>query len=260
MEVEVQGPKQDLHSGSYGGVAHNPLQATVEMLAALHDDQGRVAIPGFYDRVRSLSDEERAELKRVPVDEQALRQEMGVAALWPGEAGYTPLERICARPTLEIHGIRGGFVSEGQKTVIPARAVTKVSMRLVPDQDPLEIAQLFERRIRELAPPTVNVQVRTLAASDAAVTDRDAPAMQCALQAYRRGFGGRPVFVRSGGTLPVVAMLNKILRVPVIMLGFGLPDDNPHSPNEKFNLDNFYRGIHTSIYFMQELAARCQSA
>ena len=260
MEFEVQGPAHDLHSGSYGGVAHNPLQATVEMLAALHDDQGRVAIPGFYDQVRPLGDAERAELRRVPVDAEVLRKEMGVAALWTGEIGYTPLERISARPTLEIHGIRGGFVGEGQKTVIPARTVTKVSMRLVPDQDPLEIARLFERRIHELAPPTVKVEVRTLAASDAALTEQDTPAMQCALRAYQRGFGGQPVFMRSGGTLPVVAMLNKMLRVPVIMVGFGLPDDNCHSPNEKFDLDNFYRGINTSIYLMQELAEGCVAA
>lgn len=256
MEVEVQGPGRDLHSGSYGGVAHNPLQVMVEMLSALHDDQGRVAIPGFYDKVPPLTDDERAELKRIPFDEEAFRQEVGAPALWSGEAGYTPLERLGARPTLELHGIRGGFVGEGQKTVIPAKIVAKVSMRLVPDQDPLEIARLFEERIRELAPPTVRVQVRTLAYGDPALIERDIPAMQTAIQAFRQGFGAEPVFLRSGGTIPVVAMLNKILQVPVIMMGFGLPDDNLHAPNEKFNLDNFYRGINTSIHFMQGLASQ----
>jgi acetylornithine deacetylase/succinyl-diaminopimelate desuccinylase-like protein len=255
MEVEIQGPKQDLHSGAYGGVAHNPLQVMVEMLAALHDGQGRVAIPGFYDRVRPLTDDDRAEFERIPFDEEAFRREVGAPALWSGEAGYTPLERLGARPTLELHGIRGGFVGEGQKTVIPARIVAKVSMRLVPDQDPLEIVQLFEARVRDLAPPSVEVTVRNLTHADAAVIERDAPAMETAVRAYRRGFDAEPVFLRSGGTLPVVAMLNNILRVPVIMMGFGLPDDNAHAPNEKLSLDNFRRGVNTSIYFMSELAA-----
>ena len=255
MEVEIQGPKRDLHSGAYGGVAHNPLQVTTEILAALHDDQGRVAIPGFYDKVRPLTDDERAEFRRIPFDEEAFRQEVGAPALWSGEAGYTPLERLGARPTLELHGIRGGFVGEGQKTVIPARIVAKVSMRLVPEQDPLEIAQLFERRIRQLAPPTVEVEVRTLAYADAAVIERDTPAMQSAIKAYGQAFDAEPVFLRGGGTLPVVAMLNKILKAPVIMMGFGLPDDNAHAPNEKLSLDHFWRGINTSILFMRELAA-----
>jgi acetylornithine deacetylase/succinyl-diaminopimelate desuccinylase-like protein len=255
MEVEVRGPGRDLHSGGYGGVAHNPLQVLVEILAALHDGHGRVAIPGFYDKVRALTDDDRAEFKRIPFDEEAFRQEVGAPALWSGEEGYTVLERLGARPTLELHGIRGGFVGEGQKTVIPARIVAKVSMRLVPDQDPLEVAQLFERRVRELAPPTVEVEVRTLAHAAAAVIERDAPAMQAAVRAYRRGFDADPVFLRSGGTLPVVAMLNSILKAPVIMMGFGLPDDNAHAPNEKLSLDNFHHGIDTSIYFMQELAA-----
>ncbi|UCC86382.1 MAG: dipeptidase [Anaerolineales bacterium] len=256
MEITVRGPKQDLHSGSYGGVAHNPLQVVVELLAALHDGQGRVAIPGFYDRVRPLSEEERAEYGRVPFDEEALRQEIGAPALWSGESGYTPRERLGTRPTLEIHGIRGGFVGQGQKTVIPAKVVAKVSMRLVPDQDPVEIGRLFEQRIRELAPPTVEVEVRALSHAEAAVIERDTPTMQAAVGAYKQGFGGEPVFLRCGGTLPVVAMLNEILQVPVILIGFGLPDDNGHSPNEKLRLDSFYRGIKTSIFYMQALASQ----
>jgi acetylornithine deacetylase/succinyl-diaminopimelate desuccinylase-like protein len=257
MEVEIQGPKTDLHSGSYGGVAHNPLQVAVEMLAALHDDQGRVAIPGFYDKVRPLTEDERAELRRVPFDEETFRrEEVGAPALWPGEVGYTPIERLGARPTLEIHGIRGGFVTEGQKTVIPAKVVVKASMRLVPDQDPLEIARLFGQRIHELAPPTVKVEVRTMSYSDAAIVERDSPAMRSAVQAYRQGFGAEPVFLRAGGTLPVVPLFDRILQVPVIMMGFGLPDDHLHAPNEKLNLDCFYRGINTSIHFMYKLAAQ----
>jgi acetylornithine deacetylase/succinyl-diaminopimelate desuccinylase-like protein len=255
MEVEVQGPEHDLHSGSYGGVAHNPLQVLVEILAALHDDQGRVDIPGFYDKVRPLTAEEREGFKRIPFEEEKLRREMGVPAMWSGETGYTPLERIGARPTLEIHGIRGGFVGEGQKTVIPARVAAKVSMRLVPDQDPLEIARLLERHIHELAPPTVQVEVHLMSHSEAAVIERDTPAMQCAMRAYRQGFGAEPIFLRSGGTLPIVPQLKNVLQVPVIMMGFGLPDDNLHAPNEKFNLDHFYRGIETSIRLMDELAS-----
>jgi acetylornithine deacetylase/succinyl-diaminopimelate desuccinylase-like protein len=254
MEVEIQGPKADLHSGTYGGVAHNPLQVTAAMLAALHDAQGRVAIPGFYDKVRPLSERERAEMRRIPLDEEMLRKEIGAPALWSGEAGYTALERAGARPTLEIHGIRGGFVAEGQKTVIPAKALVKVSMRLVPDQEPLEVARLFKQRIQELTPPTVKVEVRTMSYSDPAMVEPDSPAVQVAVQAYRQAFGAEPVFLRMGGTIPVVPMLDKLLRVPVILMGFGLPDDNLHSPNEKFSLDSFYRGITTSLHFMQGLA------
>jgi acetylornithine deacetylase/succinyl-diaminopimelate desuccinylase-like protein len=255
MEFEVRGPGSDLHSGMYGGAVHNPLQIIVELLAAMHDEQGRVAIPGFYDRVRPLADEERADIARIPFDAEAfLRDEVGAPALWEGERGYTVMERIGARPTLEVHGVKGGFVGEGSKTVIPARASAKVSMRLVPDQDPHEIAQLFERFLRDLAPPTVEISLREPGLADAAVIERDVPAMQAAVRAYLKGFGAEPVFVRSGGTLPIVGMFKDILGVPVVMMGFGLPDDNLHAPNEKLALDSFYRGIDTSIHFMQELA------
>ncbi len=252
-EIAIQGPRSDLHSGSYGGVAHNPLQVAVELLAALHDKQGRVTIPGFYDRVRPFDEAERAELARVPFDEASLlHDEVGAPALWSGEAGYSALERIGVRPTLELHGIRGGFVGEGQKTVIPARVVCKVSMRLVPNQEPREIHELFVRHIRQLAPPTVQVDVHPLGLADAAVVERDSPAMQAAVQAYRQSFA-EPVFLPIGGTLPVVTMLTKILHTPVVMMGLGLPDDNLHAPNEKFKLDHFYRGIDAAIHFMNGL-------
>jgi acetylornithine deacetylase/succinyl-diaminopimelate desuccinylase-like protein len=257
MEVIVHGPRNDLHSGSYGGAVHNPIQVMAEMVAALHDSDGRVTIPGFYDKVRPLSDRERTELERIPFDETAfLEQEVGAPALWKGETGYTPLERIGARPTLEIHGIGGGFTGEGSKTVIPAKAWAKVSMRLVPDQDPREIAEMFEKHIVELAPSTVNVEVRRHGLADAAVIDVGDPAMQTAVHALKESFGAEPVFVRAGGTLPVVALLGNILHAPVIMMGFGLPDDNLHAPNEKMSLDNFHKGIQASIHFMQELAGQ----
>ncbi|MCS7260135.1 MAG: M20/M25/M40 family metallo-hydrolase, partial [Anaerolineae bacterium] len=254
-EVHIQGPRHDLHSGTYGGVVHNPLQVAAEMIAQLHDVQGRVAIPGFYERVQPLSAEERRELERLPFDEERfLREEIGAPALWPGELGYSVWERITARPTLEIHGIRGGFVAEGQKTVIPAEATIKLSMRLVPDQDPLEIAELFEEHIQRIAPPTVRIAVRRLAYAYPTLVDRHAPAVQAAVEAYRLGFGAAPVFLRTGGSLPVVADFMRILRVPVVMMGFGLPDDNLHAPNEKLSLAQFFGGIRTAIYFMECLA------
>ena len=256
LEIEIRGPKSDLHSGLYGGAVHNPLQVAAEMLAALHDEQGRVTIPGFYDKVRLLSDEERAELARVPFDEEELRAEVGAPALWEGEKGYTLLERTSVRPTLEIHGIGGGFTGAGSKTVIPAWATAKVSMRLVPDQKAAEIADLFTENIHRLAPPTVRVTVRRYGMADPAVIERDTPPMQAAVRALRRGFDAEPVFVRSGGTIPIVTMLNEELNVPVVMMGFGLPDDNLHAPNEKLNLDHFYRGISTVIHFMTELAGQ----
>ena len=253
MEFEVQGPKSDLHSGVYGGAAHNPLQVIVEILAGMHDEHGRVAIPGFYDRVRPLSDEERAVIGRIPFDEAAYLEEVGAPALWTGEEGYTVLERVGARPTLEIHGIRGGFTGDGSKTVIPARASAKVSMRLVPDQDPHEIAALFEQYVRQTAPPTVSVTVRSMGLADAAVIPTDLPQMSAAGLAYQDGFGAEPVFMRSGGTIPVVTMLTKTLETPVVMMGFGLPDDNLHAPNEKMRLENFYRGIETVISFLERV-------
>ena len=255
FDVEIRGPRQDLHSGTYGGAVHNPLQAAAEMIAQLHDAQGRVAIEGFYDRVQPISDDERREWELLPFDEEQFRrEEVGAPVLWQGEAGYSVHQRMTSRPTLEIHGIQGGFVGDGQKTVIPARAVIKVSMRLVPDQDPLQVARLFQRRIHEIAPPTVHAAARLLSHAYPALVDRHAPAVQAAAEAYRLGFGALPIFQRSGGTLPVVADFIRILGAPVVMMGFGLPDDNLHSPNEKFSLSHFYRGIRTAIHFMHTMA------
>jgi acetylornithine deacetylase/succinyl-diaminopimelate desuccinylase-like protein len=191
----------------------------------------------------------------VPFDAEMLRRdEVGAPALWDGEIGYDVRERTTARPTLEIHGIQGGFVGEGQKTVIPARAVIKVSMRLVPDQDPFEVARLFEARVEAIAPPTVHAAVRMLSHAYPALVDCSAPAVNAAVDAYELGFGARPVFQRSGGTLPVVADFMRFLGAPVVMMGFGLPDDNLHSPNEKLSLPCFYGGIRTAIHFMDRLA------
>ncbi|MBN1991152.1 MAG: dipeptidase [Anaerolineae bacterium] len=248
MEIFMRGSRQDLHSGGYGGVVQNPLNVMAQILGSLHDDRGRVTIPGFYDAVQELSPAEREALNNGAVTEQTILAETGAPALW-GEAGYTVAERKGVRPTLDIHGIKGGFIGAGQKTVIPAMAAAKVSMRLAPDQDSAEITRLFKEHILKITPKTMEVSVETLAQADSAVVDISAPAIQAAAQAYEQGFGRRPVYVREGGTLPVVSMVHKTLNAPVVMMGFGLPDDNLHAPNEKFHLPNFYRGIETAIRY-----------
>lgn len=255
MEVSLRGSDQDLHSGSYGGVVENPLNAMVRLLATLHDEQGRVTIPGFYDRVRELTAQERKIINDVPVTDETILAETGAPALW-GETGYTVVERRGIRPTLDVHGIRGGFTGEGQKTVIPARATAKVSMRLVPNQDSEEIVRLFTAAIQQRAPSTMEVSVKRLAAADSAVVDLAAPAVEAAAEAYTQGFGHRPYYQLEGGTLPVVGMFNNVLNAPVVMMGFGLSDDRLHAPNEKFHLPNFYRGIETAIHYYDILAQK----
>lgn len=255
MEVEVRGPAQDLHSGTFGGVVDNPFNVLVYLLAGLTDPAShRVLIPGFYNRVRPLSDEERMLLRRLPVTDEQVRLLAGVPAL-AGEKGYTATERSCARPTLDIHGMPGGFAAPGKKTVIPARAAAKVSMRLVPDQDPEEIARLFEAHLRANAPRTVELVVRTLGAARPVIVDLHGPAVLAAAEAYRLGTGFSPAFERGGGTVPIVRDFQDLLGVPIVMIGFGLPDDNNHAPNEKINLTCFYRGIETLIHYYSLFAA-----
>jgi acetylornithine deacetylase/succinyl-diaminopimelate desuccinylase-like protein len=253
LEVGVHGPAHDLHSGTFGGAVDNPFNVLVRLLAQLQEpDTRRIKIPGFYDRVRPLGDAERALLAKVPVSEEIARYLTGVPAL-AGEEGYSTIERVSVRPTLEIHGLPGGFTGPGKKTVIPARASAKVSMRIVPDQDPREIAQLFESYLRTLAPSTVELTVETLGASRPTVIDYKAPAIQAIAQAFERGFGAPPVYMRGGGSLPIVADFQDVLGVPVVLIGFGMPDDNTHAPNEKYHLPNFYRGIETLIHYFSIL-------
>ena len=254
MEMEVRGPSLDLHSGLYGGVVHNPAQALVEILAALHDDRGHITVPGFYDRVREPSHEERVELSRVPLTADQLKQETGVPKVW-GEPGYTFRERVGNRPTLEINGLVGGWTGEGGKTVIPARAVAKVTCRLVPDQRPREIYELIRDYVAEITPASVTSEVRLLHSGMWALVDTESSYMQAAVRAYEFGFGTRPVYVREGGSIPIVGFFQEKLGVPVILMGFGLPDDNLHGPNEKFTLECFYRGMKTAIQFYQEIGA-----
>jgi acetylornithine deacetylase/succinyl-diaminopimelate desuccinylase-like protein len=253
LEVEVTGPPGDLHSGIYGGAVRNPANALAELIAGMHDAEGRVTIEGFYDRVRPLDDEERALLAQVPFGEAAFQRATGEAGRW-GEAGYSVVERLGARPTLDVNGMWSGFTGAGAKTVLPSKAHAKISMRLVPDQDPVEIAALFEAHVRAHAPAGCQVKVSSLHGGYPALIDRDLPAMRAASSAFEQAFGKKPVFTREGGTIPVVADLAKILGLPTVMLGFGLPDDNLHAPNEKFRIEHYHKGTETVIAFLDALA------
>ncbi len=253
MELEVRGPRRDLHSGSYGGAVHNPAQALCEIIARLHDANGTVMVPGFYDAVRHLDAEERAELNEAPYTEDDLKRETGVPAAW-GEAEYRLHERIGARPTLEVNGLVGGWTGHGAKTVLPAKALAKISCRLVADQKPQEVYELVKAYIAEITPPTVTSEVRLLHTGSSAITDRHSPVMEAAMAAYEEAWGRRPIFMREGGSIPVVALFQDVLKAPVVLMGFGLPDDGAHAPNEKLTLECFYRGIATSISFLKRLS------
>jgi acetylornithine deacetylase/succinyl-diaminopimelate desuccinylase-like protein len=248
-ELMVRGPKEELHSGSFGGAVLNPIQALCEVIAGLHDERGRVAIPGFYEGVRAWGDGEREYMARVgPTDEKMLRA-AHVEQGW-GEAGYTAYERTTIRPALTLNGISGGHAGEGSKGVIPEMATAKLSFRLVPDQDPRRIAALFREHVARLCPAGVRCSVQLEAPTAPVVVDRRHPAVRTAAAAYSKGFGRAPVFLRSGGSIPVASAFQELLGIPVVLMGFGLPDDRIHGPNEKFHLPNFYRGIESSIWYM----------
>ncbi len=252
IEVEVNGPNHDLHSGTYGGAVNNPINVLCRLIAQLQDDQGRILIPGFYDHVRELDAEEHLELAKIPFDYQAWLAQAGVEQDW-GERAYTIVERTTARPTLDVNGIWGGYTQPGVKTVLPAKARAKISMRLVPDQCPNEIIRLTEDYLRQIAPPSVKVEVRGLHTGEGAIVRRDSPAMQAAFRAYAESFGRPPIWVREGGSLPVVASFQRALGIETVLMGFGLPDDRLHAPNEKFHLPNLYRGIEALIWFLNLL-------
>ncbi len=253
MQAEVVGPNRDLHSGSFGGSIHNPVQALAEIIAKLHDKRGRVAVPGFYNDVRPLTMEERRAYKKFRWDDRRYTRDLGVRQLY-GEEGFTTLERLWARPTLECNGIWGGFTGEGVKTVLPARACVKISMRLVPNQKPAKIAKLFEKHIQKIAPKTVKISVRYLNGGDPAITPIDSPGVRAAVKALEKGFGKSPFYQREGGSIPVVSHLKQILGLDTVLLGFGLPDENAHAPDEFINLHNFFGGIRTVVHFYEELA------
>ncbi|HEX7241654.1 MAG TPA: dipeptidase [Longimicrobiaceae bacterium] len=252
MEVRVQGPSTDLHSGSYGGAVVNPANALAKIIARLHDDQGRVAVPGFYDGVIPISAEEREATARLPFSEEELREEVGAPALG-GEEGWSALERRSARPTLDVNGLLAGYTGEGAKTVLPARAMAKVSMRLVPGQDFREIERKFTRFVEEIAPPGVTVEVEALHGGQPWHADPKEPIFQSAARALERAFGRAPVFTREGGSIPIVQAFQETFGAPVVLLGFGLPGENAHAPNEWMSVDNYARGAAAIATLYDEL-------
>jgi acetylornithine deacetylase/succinyl-diaminopimelate desuccinylase-like protein len=253
FQIDLRGSKSDLHSGSFGGAVANPAFVLCQILAQMKDRGGRVKIPGFYDTVRPLRDEERAEFKKLPFNETKYRKDLGVPRLF-GESGYSTLERTWGRPTFEVNGLLSGFTGEGAKTVIPALAMAKVSMRLVPDQEPDKIAELFEAYVKKVSPKTVELKVTRMHGGKAWMTDFDNRFVQAAGRAIEKGFGQRPVFNREGGSIPVVATFQEILGLPAVLFGVGLPDENAHAPNEKLDLANFHGGVIASAYLYDEVA------
>jgi acetylornithine deacetylase/succinyl-diaminopimelate desuccinylase-like protein len=242
-EVEARGAAHDLHSGVYGGAAPNPFQALAEIVTALKAPGGKIRIPGFYRRVKKPSRKELEAWKRLPFKEKEfLKKEVGSTAL-VGEKGFPVLERLWARPTLEVHGIRGGFTGEGAKTVIPAVATAKISMRLVPEMNPKQIIRQYTSYVKKLTPKGIRTTVRVLSSAPASVVSTENRYIEAAAEAMEQVFQKKTVYMRSGGSIPIAGLLDEHLGVPVVMMGFGLPDDNLHAPNEKFHLPNFYRGI-----------------
>jgi succinyl-diaminopimelate desuccinylase len=254
FELRLTGPKQDLHSGTFGGGVTNPANALCKMLAALRDDDGRVTVPGFYDDVVPLSDREREQFRELGFSDADFMKQIGVDAV-TGEKGYTTLERRWARPTFDINGLTSGYQGEGAKTVLPARASAKFSFRLVPNQDPKRIAAALEQRLRELCPPGIRMELISFGAGAGVVMSLDSPYMAAAARAIERSFGKAPVYIREGGSIPIVTSFRQQLGVDVLLLGWGQDDDNTHSPNEKFSLEDFHRGIKASAYLWQELSS-----
>ncbi|MGH7546278.1 MAG: dipeptidase [Gemmatimonadota bacterium] len=253
FEIHVQGPRQDLHSGSYGGSVVNPANALAQIVTRLKDERGRVTVPHFYDRVKPLSAEEKRSLAALPFDPEAYREDLGVPALGGGEEGFGPLERIWARPTLDVNGLLSGYTGEGSKTIIPSRAMAKVSCRLVPNQDPGEIEEHFVRHVLELAPEGVRVEVRKLHGAHPWAEDPEGPLFQASARALERAFGRPPVFTREGGSIPIVPLFQRTFGAPCVLLGFTLPNCNAHSPNEWIPVDLYLKGIHTVAALYEEL-------
>jgi acetylornithine deacetylase/succinyl-diaminopimelate desuccinylase-like protein len=255
MEVEATGPARDLHSGLYGGASPNPVFGLIELLSKCKDANGVIQIPGLYDDVAPPAPAEKESWTHLPFSEaDFLKKEVGSSAL-SGEPGYSVLERIWARPTMEVHGIAGGFTGAGAKTVIPSKATAKVSFRLVPNQDPEKIQKAFREFLQQHAPKGVRIELRVLNASPAIMVNPDHPAIQTAARAFSDMLGKPTVFTRSGGSIPVVGDFANNLGIPSILMGFGLPDDGLHSPNEKYRLENYYQGIMTIAHFFEQLGA-----
>jgi acetylornithine deacetylase/succinyl-diaminopimelate desuccinylase-like protein len=253
LEVFVEGPRGDLHSGSFGGGIQNPVHALAKMIAGLHDDAGRVTVAGFYDDVLALTAEQRAQIASLPFDEEGWLRSTGAPALW-GEQGYSTLERVWARPTLDCCGIRGGFQGEGAKTIIPARASAKLSCRLVPDQEPEDIARKLTEHLQRAAPPGVRVQVESLHGGRPYLAPTDHPVYEVAKRAFSRAFGKETVFMREGGSIPFVRTIADATGKPCLLMGFGQPDENSHAPNEWLDLENYHLGIKSAAYLYDEIS------
>ncbi|WP_254507817.1 dipeptidase [Anatilimnocola floriformis] len=253
FEIRLTGPKQDLHSGTFGGAVTNPLNALASLLHALRDANGRVQVPGFYDDVLALSDRERKQFAALPFSDESFKEQLGVAGLY-GEKDFSTLERRWARPTFDVHGLWGGYQGEGGKTVLPAKAGAKFSFRLVPNQDPKKIAASLETFLKERLPPGITMELIYMSGAQGCVVPLESPFMAAAEQAIETGFGKRPVFIREGGSIPIVTNFKQQLGVDTLLLGWGLDDDNTHSPNEKFNLGDFHRGICASAALWEEIA------
>jgi acetylornithine deacetylase/succinyl-diaminopimelate desuccinylase-like protein len=254
FEIRLQGADHDLHSGRFGGTVPNPGNALATLIAGMHDEQGRVTLPGFYTKVRPLSDDERDELAKLPEDEAWWKVQSGSDVL-SGEIGYTPTERASARPTLDVNGILCGFIGEGSKTVLPSKAMAKISMRLVPDQTAADTEASLQAYLEENMPVGISWELINHAGAEPAIIDVDSPAVKAAGRAFQKTWGKEPLFDREGGTVPVVGMIQQRLGVGSLMLGYGLPDDNLHAPNEKLHLPNYYRGIDTYIHFTYEMVS-----
>lgn len=249
FELQLQAQEGDLHSGTYGGAVDNPANVLAHLIAGMKDREGRIAIPGFYDDVRELSDQDRSDLASLPQSDEWWKKKAGTRELF-SEAGYSPTEGATSRPTLDVNGMLSGFTGEGSKTVLPAKAMAKISMRLVPDQEPDRVEQLLRNFLNDNVPSTMDWELITHAGAIPAILERDSLAVRAAQAAFEEVWGKPPLFKREGGTVPVVGMIKALLGIDTLMLGFGLPDDNLHAPNEKFHLPNYYRGIETNIRFM----------
>jgi acetylornithine deacetylase/succinyl-diaminopimelate desuccinylase-like protein len=248
VEVEVVGPNRDLHSGRYGGAVANPVNILCQMIGSLHDENNHISIPGFYDKVEELSKEERKQLNEAPFNLEEFTQDLGIKEVW-GEKGYTTDERTGIRPTLDVNGIWGGYIGEGAKTVLPSKAHAKISMRLVPNQDPDEITELFVKHFESIAPAGVQVKVKPHHGADPALIPTDSVHYKAASAAFESSWGKEPIPTRDGGSIPIVSLFQKELGLDSVLLGFGLDSDNIHSPNEKYGVFNYLKGIETIIAF-----------
>ncbi len=253
MEVEVTGPNRDLHSGVYGGAVANPINILCKMIASLHDENNHITIPGFYDKVDDLSDADRKALNDAPFDINEYKKDLDVKEVW-GEKGYTTLERTGTRPTLDVNGIWGGYIGEGAKTVLPSKANAKISMRLVPHQSSQEISDMFQKHFESIAPDYVKVKVTPHHGGEPVVTPTDSVAYKAAAEAIKTAFGKDPIPTRGGGSIPIIALFEKTLGLKTVLLGFGLDNDNIHSPNEKYDIFNYFKGIETIPHFHKNLA------